>query len=114
MFNAGCTRPADNNRTPSQRNLLLEQQEGSSKSVGIGLGGRDGDLAVGLEAVGSTALCLLFDGCNRFYCASIGDCRAVLCRGGKAIEISPKEHKATRADEIARIFLQGVRTGDEK
>ena len=57
---------------------------------------------------GSTALVTLIDGKGRLLCASLGDCRAVLCRKGKAVLVSAPEHKATRKDEIARIVDLGV------
>jgi serine/threonine protein phosphatase PrpC len=65
----------------------------------------------GMENVGSTAMVVLFDGDKRFFLASLGDCRAVLCRDGKACEVSAREHKASRPDEVARVCFQQVRGG---
>lgn len=39
-------------------------------------------------------------------CANVGDARAVLCRNGKAVDLSV-DHKASRADEQERIKKQG-------
>jgi len=36
------------------------------------------------------------------HIANVGDCRAVLCRGGEAVDLS-MDHKATREDEVKRI-----------
>lgn len=40
------------------------------------------------------------------YCANVGDSKAVLCRSGKAVELS-YDHKPTRPDEKARIIEAG-------
>jgi serine/threonine protein phosphatase PrpC len=37
---------------------------------------------------------------------NLGDCRAVLCRNGQAIELS-QDHKATLQSEINRVKLKG-------
>jgi len=36
------------------------------------------------------------------YCANVGDARGILCRNGKAIDLSV-DHKAKRPDEQERI-----------
>lgn len=43
---------------------------------------------------------------NKMYCANVGDARAILCRNGKAIDLSV-DHKAKRPDEQKRITNQG-------
>ena len=39
---------------------------------------------------------------GQLWCANTGDCRAVLCRDGVAIELS-QDHKPDRPDELQRI-----------
>ena len=52
-----------------------------------------------LNESGSTAVaCVLVGG--QLWCANTGDCRAVLCRDGVAIEMS-QDHKPDRPDEWA-------------
>jgi len=61
----------------------------------------------GYSNAGSTANCLLFDyKTNIAYIANTGDTRAVLCRSGKAIDLSV-DRKATDPEEIARIIKEG-------
>ena len=43
---------------------------------------------------------------NKLVCANVGDARAVLCRNGKALDLS-LDHKASRHDEQERIKKQG-------
>jgi serine/threonine protein phosphatase PrpC len=54
---------------------------------------------------GATAVVVLIIG-NKLVCANVGDARAVLCRNGKAIDLSV-DHKASRPDEQERIKKQG-------
>jgi serine/threonine protein phosphatase PrpC len=54
---------------------------------------------------GATAVVVLIIG-NKLVCANVGDARAVLCRNGKAVDLS-LDHKANRADEQDRIKQQG-------
>lgn len=54
---------------------------------------------------GSTALVVLFRN-TEVIVANAGDCRAVLCRRGEAVELSD-DHKPSRADEKDRIELAG-------
>ena len=49
------------------------------------------------KQTGSTAVIALIIG-NKLYCANIGDARGILCRNGKAIDLSV-DHKAKRPDE---------------
>jgi len=43
---------------------------------------------------------------NKLYCANVGDARGILCRGGKALDLSV-DHKAKRQDEQDRIKGHG-------
>jgi serine/threonine protein phosphatase PrpC len=54
---------------------------------------------------GATAVVVLILG-NKLVCANVGDARAVLCRNGKALDLS-LDHKASRHDEQERIKKQG-------
>lgn len=54
---------------------------------------------------GSTAVVVLIIG-GWLWCANVGDSRALLCRGGKAIQLS-LDHKPNREDELARIQAAG-------
>lgn len=54
---------------------------------------------------GATAVIVLIIG-NKLVCANVGDARAVLCRNGKALDLSV-DHKASRQDEQERIKKQG-------
>ena len=40
------------------------------------------------------------------YCAHVGDCRAVLCRGGVALRLT-QDHRPDRRDEQVRIRAAG-------
>jgi len=55
---------------------------------------------------GTTALLLLFGGTDvnnlYLYTANLGDCRAVLCRGGVAVRLT-NDHRPDRKDEQRRI-----------
>lgn len=58
---------------------------------------------------GSTAIVALLHGTDcdaRVFVANAGDCRAVLCRAGKAIALS-EDHKPERSDEQRRIRQAG-------
>ena len=54
---------------------------------------------------GAVAVCVLIVG-NRVFCANVGDSRAVLCRNGKAINLS-HDHKSQNPDEAERIRKAG-------
>ncbi len=54
---------------------------------------------------GATAVVVLIID-NILICANVGDARAVLCRNGKALDLSI-DHKASRPDEQERIKKQG-------
>lgn len=54
---------------------------------------------------GSTANCIFLTE-DKLYCANAGDCRSVLCRGGKAIQLSD-DHKPTLPSEELRITNAG-------
>ena len=67
----------------------------------------DKDFLKGYSNAGSTANCLLFDyKTNIAYIANTGDTRAVLCRSGRAIDLSV-DRKATDPEEIARVIKEG-------
>lgn len=57
------------------------------------------------KAIGSTAVVCLIIG-TELVCINLGDARAVLCRDGKAVDLSV-DHKASRKDEQERIKSQG-------
>jgi len=56
-------------------------------------------------SAGSTAILVLLRG-STLHCANVGDSRAVLCRGSKAVPLS-FDHRPTRAEEAARIRNAG-------
>jgi|TARA_B110000285_G_scaffold217092_1_gene265062 protein phosphatase 1G len=43
---------------------------------------------------------------NKLYCANVGDARGIMCRNGKAMDLSV-DHKAKRQDEQERIKSNG-------
>ena len=43
---------------------------------------------------------------NKLYCANVGDARGIMCRDGKALDLSV-DHKAKRKDEQERIKSNG-------
>jgi protein phosphatase 2C family protein 2/3 len=55
---------------------------------------------------GSTLVAVVHDGAGLLTCANVGDSRAVLCRNGKAVDLST-DQKPTRSDETARIIDAG-------
>jgi serine/threonine protein phosphatase PrpC len=57
---------------------------------------RDANLDVA-NLCGATAVVCLIVG-NRMFCANVGDARAVLCRNGKAIDMS-RDHKSSDLEE---------------
>jgi len=56
---------------------------------------------------GTTAICALIQG-NNLYVANVGDSRCVLCRAGKAVELST-DHKPEDEVELARIEKAGAK-----
>jgi len=62
------------------------------------------DEGPGRDSGCTAVICLLKD--NKLYVANAGDSRAVLCRGGKAIEMS-EDHKPTSEIEYKRIKKAG-------
>lgn len=63
-------------------------------------------LSTGIRG-GTTAICALIMQ-KTIYVCNVGDSRAILCRGGKAIALS-EDHKCTREDEKKRIEKLGGR-----
>jgi serine/threonine protein phosphatase PrpC len=61
------------------------------------------------EDSGSTALAALVAG-GDLIVANAGDCRAILCRRGRLIELS-RDHKASSIHESTRIRAAGASTG---
>jgi protein phosphatase 2C family protein 2/3 len=59
------------------------------------------------DTSGATACVVLYDGRHTLYTANTGDCRAIVCRNRKAVELS-RDMKASSAEEIARIAAMGV------
>lgn len=57
------------------------------------------------KQVGSTAVVVLVIG-SQIVCANLGDARAILCRNGRAIDLSV-DQKASRKDEQDRIKAEG-------
>jgi len=59
---------------------------------------------------GTTALLVIVHGDElsdlSLYCAHVGDCRAVLCRGGMALRLT-QDHRPDRKDEQQRIRAAG-------
>ena len=59
---------------------------------------------------GTTALLVIVHGESldalSLYCAHVGDCRAVLCRGGQAVRLT-QDHRPDRKDEQQRIRAAG-------
>lgn len=49
------------------------------------------------NSCGATAVVCVLLG-NKLICANVGDARAILCRNGKAVDLSV-DHKASREDE---------------
>ena len=59
------------------------------------------------DTSGTTAVCVAINlASGMLHCANIGDSRAVLCRSGKAVDLS-YDQKADNADEIARVAEAG-------
>lgn len=105
-----------------------QQQKGSSRDTSDTTAGAKKLVAALLEAFavtdkdllqlarrkkyhdGTTALLLLFGGSDvnnlYLYTANLGDCRAVLCRGGTAVRLT-NDHRPDRKDEQRRIKEAG-------
>ena len=54
---------------------------------------------------GSTAVCVLLDN-DKIWSVNVGDSRAVLCRGGQAVDLT-EDHKPNSDTERARIIALG-------
>ena len=81
--------------------LIAEQSSSRNRGdEGVGDGGRTG-------CCGTTALLMLLSG-EQMHIAWLGDCRAVLCRGGTAVALT-EDHSLTDAAERARAIADGGR-----
>ena len=63
---------------------------------------RNSDIALTCGAV--SVSCMIFG--NMLYCINVGDARALICRNGKAINLS-NDHKATSKKEQKRLKERG-------
>lgn len=91
-------RPTDDERAEAMMKMSLLRR---LESLGTAAPGRAAD------GVGCTAVCILITD-TEVVCANAGDSRAVLCRGGKAIDLS-KDHKPNDELERRRIETAGGR-----
>lgn len=64
------------------------------------------------DKVGCTAVCILLSA-GQLVCANAGDSRAILCRGGRAVELS-HDHKPSDAAERERIEAVGGRVEETR
>lgn len=80
---------------------LLRTPEGLREIQGISNGG-EGEATV---VAGCTAVVALVQG-PKVYVANAGDSRCVLCRGGRAVELS-QDHKPDNPEEKERIMKAG-------
>lgn len=64
----------------------------------------DSNLEASKQCGAVATMCFLIG--NYIYCVNLGDCRSVLCREGRAINLSV-DHKATLPSEIDRIKKVG-------
>jgi len=87
----------------------LEAGMGCRQALWQGIQDVDGDFRKeydSAERVGCTCLALLFDGRRHCYIGNLGDCRAVLYRGRRALDMT-RDTRADRPDEVARISAAG-------
>jgi len=83
---------------------LLKRVEGQQSAV---LAGTPADTSAAANNVGCTAVCILLTEAT-VVCANAGDSRAVLCRGGRQVELS-HDHKPNDDTERTRIEAVGGR-----
>ena len=88
-------------------NILGDTLESMKNTKGEGENGASGnDETAGAESVGCTANVLMIEDRKRIVIANSGDSRSVMCRGGKAIELS-FDHKPDNEVEKNRIEKAG-------
>lgn len=83
---------------------LLKRLENQALNLGSEPGAAD--------KVGCTAVCILLTA-THVVCANAGDSRAILCRGGKPVELS-HDHKPSDAAERERIEAVGGRVEETR
>merc|ERR1719487_1930883 len=77
----------------------LEAQAAGAEPKGASVG-------TAADNVGCTAVCVLVSPEGEICCANAGDSRAILCRAGKAVELS-HDHKPNHETEKRRIEAAG-------
>jgi len=74
--------------------------------MGNGANGEQAMESMMLDSIGCTANVILVEPKKRLVVANAGDSRSVLCRGGKALQLS-EDHKPDNEEEKARIEKAG-------
>jgi serine/threonine protein phosphatase PrpC len=89
----------------TERDLIKEQRERAMLSRDGDGGGYEANAGGGAGCCGSTVLLMLLQAENA-HMAWLGDCRAVLCRGGAAIALT-EDHSLQDDGERARALADG-------